>query len=269
MNRVTDQSETAAGQFFDQKVEEWVERYSSPDDFWYRSNTLGSNFLAKYLPSQAACLEIGCAAGQFSELLHRQGHLVFGVDIAPGMIEAARRRLGHLGVSEGNFQCYDGHFLPFDDSTFDLVTALSVLPYIENQPDYIREVHRVLKPGGLAFCNNVNRGSLHMMILLIKLFPHAFGGTYLVHRSWFVGMYKALRHGYSSGGFVDLSKAIQARSAKMLDRFFVDADFNVVGSYDMYNLRRLDQNPLDRKRFSAWAARRWAWNHFGLYKKNI
>jgi hypothetical protein len=55
----------------------------------------------------------------------------------------------------------------------------------------------------------------------------------------------------------------------MLDRFFVDADFNVVGSYDMYNLRRLDQNPLDRKRFSAWAARRWAWNHFGLYKKNI
>jgi len=267
MNKVMDQSKTAAALFFDERVREWEEHHSSPEDYWYRRNKLGSEFLSKYLRAHSKCLEIGCAAGQFSELLYRQGHAVFGVDISPGMVEAARRRLRELGVPESHFQCCEANSLPFDDNSFDLVTALDVLPYVENQPHYLSAVHRVLKPGGLAFLNSVNRGSLYMTMLPIKYFPRAFGGKYLVHRSWFVGMYKGICHGYSSGGFVDLSKAIQARTANMLDRFFVEAGFNIVGGYDMYNLRRMDQNPLDRKRFSAWAARRWAWNHFGLYQK--
>jgi ubiquinone/menaquinone biosynthesis C-methylase UbiE len=267
VNTAIKQIETKADQFFEERVQEWEKHHSSPKDYWYRRNALGSHFLLKYLSGHLKCLEIGCAAGQFSELLCRQGHVVFGVDISSGMVEATRTRLRALGVPEVNFQSCAATSLPFDKESFDLVTALDVLPYIENQPAYLREVHRVLKPGGLAFLNNVNRASLHMTILLITRLPKAFGGRYLVHRSWFLGMCKGMCHGYSSGGFVDLSKAIQARSANMLDRFLVEAGFTVLDGYDMYNLCILDRNPLDRRKLASWAARRWAWNHFGLYRK--
>jgi ubiquinone/menaquinone biosynthesis C-methylase UbiE len=260
---------TKAARFFEERVQEWKDRHSSPDDFWYRSNTFGSHFLSKYLPPYSQCLEIGCAAGHFSELLYRQGHAVFGVDISPGMVEAARIRLSTMGVPENHFQRCAQTSLPFNDHMFDLVTCLSVLPYIENQPRYLSEIYRVLKPEGLAFLNNVNRASLHATIQLIKQLPKAFGGRYFVHKSWFLGMYTSMCHGYSSGGFVDLSKSIQARSANALDRFLVEAGFSIVDGYDMYNLRRLDQNPLSRVGLSAWSARRWAWNHFGLYRKRL
>jgi SAM-dependent methyltransferase len=202
--------------------------------------------------------------------LYRQGHKVFGVDISPGMIEASRKRLGALGVPESSFQYCEATSLPFDDNSFDVVVALDVLPYLENQPRYLKEVCRLLKPGGLAFFNNVNRGSLFVKIALVTSFPGAFRGKYFIPGPWWWrSTYNYIRTGYASGGFVDLSKAVQARSAHRLDLFFREAGFNVVGGYDMYNVHGLDRSPLDRKGFSAWAARRWAWNHFGLYRKKV
>jgi SAM-dependent methyltransferase len=261
-------TETSAAQFFEQRVEEWKEHHTSPDDYWYRRNVLGCDWLSRHLPTRAKCLEVGCAAGQFSELLHRRGHMVFGVDISPGMVEASRRRLSALGVPSSHVQQCEAESLAFADNTFDLVIALDVLPYVENQPRYLREIYRVLKPEGLAFLTNVNRRSLFMKVNLIRVFPRAFAGKYFVPGPWWWrGVYKSLRTGYSSGGFVDLSRAVQARSAGRLDRFLVEAGFSVAGGYDMYNFRRLDRNPFGRKGLSAWAARRWAWNHFGLYRK--
>jgi len=268
MNKVLYQPKTEAARFFDERMEEWQERHSSPEDYWYCRNTWGSHFLSTYLRPRATCLEIGCAAGQFSELLHRQEHLVFGVDISPRMVEASRQRLSACGVPASHFQQCEANALPFRDNTFDLVTALDVLPYVENQPRYLREVHRVLKPEGLAFLSNVNRRSLLVKVQLIRSFPQAFSGRYVIPGPWYWrGVYNLIRTGYSSGGFVDLSKAVQARSADMLDRLCVEAGFSIVDGYDTYNLRRLDRQPWNRKGFSAWAARRWAWNHFGLYRK--
>jgi ubiquinone/menaquinone biosynthesis C-methylase UbiE len=261
-------SRTKAAQFFDERVEEWQRRHSTPEDYWYRRNTLGSSWLSRYLGRNSKCLEIGCAAGQFCELLYRQGHVVFGVDIAEAMIETSRRRLAALGVPASHFQCCEPDSLPFGDNSFDLATGLDVLPYVEDQPHFLKEVGRVLRPNGLAFFTNVNPRSLFTLVTVIKILPKAFGGKYFVPgRSWWRGLYKFIRTGYSSGGFVDLPKAVQARSADMLDRFFVEAGFSIVDGYDMYNLRRFDRRPFDRKPFSAWAARQWAWNHFGLYRK--
>lgn len=269
MKQVIDQTpKTRTARYFDERVEEWEKHHSSSEDYWYRRNNLGACWVSKHLHQRSNCLKIGCAAGQFSELLHHQGHVVFGVDVSPRMVEASRKRLSALGVPESYFRCCEPNTLPFDDNTFDLVVGLDVLPYVENQPRYLREVHRILKPEGLAFFNNVNRGSLFVKITLIKSFSTAFKGKYFIPGPWWWrGTYNYLRTGYASGGFVDLSKAVQARSAYRLDLFFVKAGFDIIGGYDMYNLRGLDRVPLDRKGFCAWAARRWGWNHFGLYRK--
>jgi ubiquinone/menaquinone biosynthesis C-methylase UbiE len=258
-----------ATEHFDQRVDEWQQRSEDPDDYWSRRAALGAQFLSRHLPPHARCLDVGCATAQFSEFLHRQGHEVYGVDIAPAMVQAAHRRMGPLGVPEAHFRYCAGDSLPFGDAAFDLISALDVLPYVADQPRYLRELHRVLKPGGLALLSSVNRGSLFVNLLLIKrLFTCIPGGKYIVPgRWWWRQTSNLLRTGYWSGGCVDLSRAVQARSAAALDRFCREAGFRVVDGFDMYNLRRLDRDPLGRRGFSAWAARRWAWNHFGLYAK--
>jgi ubiquinone/menaquinone biosynthesis C-methylase UbiE len=259
----------AVADFFDRKVDEWQKRSEDVNDYWSRRVAFGAEFLARHLPPHARCLDIGCATGPFSALLHRQGCEVYGVDVAEAMVQAARRRMAALGVPEARFTRCEGESLPFEDETFDLVSALDVLPYVQNHPPYLRELRRVLKPGGLAFVTITNPRSLFVYLHLLKrVFTCIPGGRYIVPgRWWWRQNYHLIRTGYWSGGLVDLSRAVQARSAASLDRFFRGAGFDVVDGFNMYYLRRLDRHPLGRKRFSAWAARRWGWNHFGLYAK--
>jgi ubiquinone/menaquinone biosynthesis C-methylase UbiE len=255
--------------FFDSRVGEWQSRSEDADDYWSRRIGFGVRLLEEHLPPRARCLDVGCATAALSERLHRLGHDVYGVDIAEAMVQAARRRMNPLGVPEDHFTGCARDALPFEKGNFDLVSALDVLQYVENQPAYIRELRRVLKPGGLALVTNTNRGSLFVNLQLIKrVFTCIPGGRYIVPGLWWWRQnYLLLRTGYWSGGFVNLSRAVQARSANKLDRFFEQAGFRVVGGLDMYHLPRLDRDPLGRKGFSAWAARRWAWNHVGLYAR--
>ena len=68
-------------------------------------------------------------------------------DLSPGMVEAARRNAARLGFSvEGRVADAEG--IPYDDDTFDLVVGHAVLHHIPDVEQALREVLRVLKPGG-------------------------------------------------------------------------------------------------------------------------
>ncbi len=64
--------------------------------------------------------------------------------------------------------------LPFDDSSFDVVLSDYVLEHIEQPRPFLREVHRVLKPGGTFFFRTPN--VWHYTVLLSQLTPHWFHG---------------------------------------------------------------------------------------------
>jgi ubiquinone/menaquinone biosynthesis C-methylase UbiE len=266
---VEESGKTKAARFFDSRKDEWQHRSENADDYWSRRINWATQFVAKELAKPARCLDIGCATGLFAEHLHRQGYDVYGVDISEAMVQGAQNRMAAFGVPADHFAICDTDILPFQDETFDFLSALDVLPYVEDQPKYLEELHRILKPGALALVNNVNRGSLFIKRhLTYRLFTCIPGGRYIVPGKWWWRQtYNLIRTGYWSGGFVNISKAVQARSADALDRFFMQAGFQVLGGFDTYNIRRLDRDPLRRKGWSAWAARRWAWNHFGLYAK--
>jgi len=90
-------------------------------------------------------LDAGCGAGPLFAALRDQGAVVTGIDKSAGMLELARRRLGDdadLRVAEL------GGPLPFTDDTFDDVTASLVLHYLEDWAPALKELRRVLKPGG-------------------------------------------------------------------------------------------------------------------------
>jgi SAM-dependent methyltransferase len=103
--------------------------------------------------TNGSALDIGCGPGQMSLLLAEMTDLsVTGVDIEPEAIDIARRHAHDAGLADRcRFVCADAHSLPFPDNTVDLVVSRGTLPFLRDHVLAIREVYRVLRPGGVAF----------------------------------------------------------------------------------------------------------------------
>jgi ubiquinone/menaquinone biosynthesis C-methylase UbiE len=89
-------------------------------------------------------LEIGCATGELSRYMAQQGFMVNAVDYSASMLKLAERSNTN-GIS---YQKADALKLPFQDNSFDLVIAASVINIISDPTAALTEMHRVCKPGG-------------------------------------------------------------------------------------------------------------------------
>jgi SAM-dependent methyltransferase len=94
-------------------------------------------------------LELGCGTGFFLLNLMQGGVIKRGsvTDLSPGMVQVALRNAGSLGLDVDG-RVADAERIPYDDDTFDLVVGHAVLHHIPDVPAAMREVLRVLKPGG-------------------------------------------------------------------------------------------------------------------------
>jgi len=92
-------------------------------------------------------LEIGCGCGSEAERFVRAGAYYTAVDLTNAALSITRRRF-ELANLEGRFVQGDAENLPFPDSSFDFVYSHGVLHHTPDTPRAIREVHRVLSPGG-------------------------------------------------------------------------------------------------------------------------
>ena len=108
-------------------------------------------------------LEIGCGLGTDLLQFARGGALTTGVDLTEQSIELARKRFGMYGVP-GEFQVADAERLPFPDGHFDVVYSFGVLHHTPDTPRTIREVHRVLKPGGEIVIMLYHSRSTHLWL---------------------------------------------------------------------------------------------------------
>lgn len=91
--------------------------------------------------SQPDILDIGCGTGANLELLEKFGQ-VEGVDISPEALSFCRER-GFENVRLGAAEQ-----LPCEDGSFDIVTALDVIEHLDDDLSSLREMRRVLRPGG-------------------------------------------------------------------------------------------------------------------------
>ncbi len=94
-------------------------------------------------------LEVGCGMGTDLLQFARGGAICTGVDLTPRSIQITRRRF-ELYEMPGTFLVTDGERLPFSDHSFDVVYSNGVLHHTPDTEAAVREIHRVLKPGGMA-----------------------------------------------------------------------------------------------------------------------
>jgi SAM-dependent methyltransferase len=112
-------------------------------------------------------LDIGCGIGRFEQALAARVAAITGIDIAPGMIEAARERCA--GVPNVRLLETSGRDLsPFPAGAFDTVLAIDAMPYVWRAgpalvASHFAEVARVLRPGGDCVILNLSyRGDLEL-----------------------------------------------------------------------------------------------------------
>ena len=100
-------------------------------------------------------LDVGCGTGIVARSIvpftGEQGHVV-GVDLNEAMLETARREASHLSP-EIEWRHEDARELSFRDDRFDLVLSQQVLQFVEDPPQLLAEIRRVLRPGGRTGLN--------------------------------------------------------------------------------------------------------------------
>ncbi|WP_410662835.1 class I SAM-dependent methyltransferase [Amycolatopsis sp. lyj-84] len=108
------------------------------------------------LPEGAKILEVAFGPGYFAVELARLGFSVTGLDVAPTFVEIASDYARAQGV-EAEFREGDVAGMPFDDGSFDFVVCQAAFKNFVWPVKSLDEMYRVLRPGGRAVVQDMNR----------------------------------------------------------------------------------------------------------------
>jgi ubiquinone/menaquinone biosynthesis C-methylase UbiE len=118
-------------------------------------------FLLPYLKPGMDVLDAGCGVGSIAlDIAPRVAPgRVTGIDVDAGQLEAARRSAADRRIGNAVFQTGSVSELPFEDMSFDVVYANTVLLYVREPVRALAEMRRVLRPGGVAAVSDDDIGT--------------------------------------------------------------------------------------------------------------
>jgi demethylmenaquinone methyltransferase / 2-methoxy-6-polyprenyl-1,4-benzoquinol methylase len=119
-------------------------------------------------------LDLACGTGDIAFGLHARGARTVGLDITPRMVEIAQAKSSGTGP---HFLVGDMMALPFPDASFDVVTAGYGIRNVPVIAPALREIHRVLRPGGMLLSLDFNRPSNAFVLAVYIVYLTAVGST--------------------------------------------------------------------------------------------
>jgi SAM-dependent methyltransferase len=120
-------------------------------------------------------LDAGCGGGGTAISLAEESALAIGLDLEARFRDSGTRLAAEKGVANVGFVQGDGSKLPFASASFDLVFSHSVIEHVSSAEEYLRECHRVLRPGGVLYLSTAPYLSLagaHLPRLLVPVPIH-------------------------------------------------------------------------------------------------
>jgi SAM-dependent methyltransferase len=113
-------------------------------------------------------LEVGCGLGTDGAQFAKAGAIYTGIDLTNAAIDLAKQRF-ELFQLPGTFRVADAEHLDFPDNTFDLIYSHGVLHHTPDTARSVREIHRVLRPGGQAIVMLYHRNSYNYRVNISML----------------------------------------------------------------------------------------------------
>jgi 2-polyprenyl-3-methyl-5-hydroxy-6-metoxy-1,4-benzoquinol methylase len=142
-----------------------------PDELEPPDFELRRRFLLSGVRRGQSALDLGCGAGTFTAVLAGAGAAVVGIEVAETAI--VRAQAAHLEL-DFRLAPIDGP-LPLDDGSFDLVWASEVIEHVADTERWLREVSRVLTPGGRLLITTPNHPRLALAIRGIERYSEPLG----------------------------------------------------------------------------------------------
>jgi len=123
---------------------------------------------------KSSILDIGCSTGGMLIALSILGAKATGIEVDPGLFKLGEIRL--KDNSNAKIILTDGKKIPFPDNYFDAITCIHVIEHVElTIEDFLEDMYRVLKPGGIALIECPNRyypiephNNIHLITYLPK-----------------------------------------------------------------------------------------------------
>lgn len=192
----------------------------------------------------ARLLEVGCGMGTDLLQFARGGANVTGIDVTPRSIEISQRHLA-LYDQKGDFAIADCERLPFPEASFDVAYSNGVLHHTPDTAGAVRELHRVLRPGGQARVMLYHRGSWAYWSQVVLRYGIA-RGEFLRGRSGNDIMSKYVE--FNAGGGRPLVKAYSRNEARALFSMFSEVKLQIeqLTESEFYFLRHLMPRSLFR-----------------------
>lgn len=142
----------------------WMDGTFYPDYDRNWDDTLFREEIQRYLREDHVVLDLGAGAGIVKQMNFRAlAKRVCGVDPDERVVDNPYLDEGKIGVGES---------IPYPAETFDLIFTDNVLEHLTDPEAVLREVVRVLKPGGIFLAKTPNK--YHYMPLVARLTPHGF-----------------------------------------------------------------------------------------------
>ncbi|MDA8256860.1 MAG: methyltransferase domain-containing protein [Betaproteobacteria bacterium] len=135
-----------------------------PDEVWASAAAVGNPFSLGQIGPGETVVDLGCGAGAdlcIAALLVGASGRVIGIDVTPAMVDRARKSAALLGARHVEVHEADMAQLPVDDGSVDVVIANGSINLSARKESVLKEIFRVLRPGGrLQFADMVRDGTV-------------------------------------------------------------------------------------------------------------